>query len=69
LIKNGSEKCIDAARNKQYELKALLNYNYVDDKRKDQGINIQNRAKEIIELLSDDKKIQAERQKAKGYCH
>lgn len=39
LIKNGSEKCIDAARTHMYELKALQNYAYVDEKHKDQGIN------------------------------
>lgn len=39
LIKNGAERVIDAAQGHMYELKALLNYTYVDDKGKDQGIN------------------------------
>ncbi len=39
LVKHGSEKVIDAARSHMYELKALQNYSYVDEKHKDQGIN------------------------------
>jgi epsin len=39
LIKNGSERVIDYARDHVYELKALKNFNYVDEKGKDQGIN------------------------------
>jgi hypothetical protein len=39
LIKNGSERVIDNARDHIYELKALKNFNYVDEKGKDQGIN------------------------------
>ena len=66
LIKNGSERCIDNARDHIYEIKALLEYRYTDEKKKDQGINIQHRAKEILELLDNDDKIRAERQKAQG---
>ncbi|TPX65778.1 hypothetical protein SpCBS45565_g04946 [Spizellomyces sp. 'palustris'] len=65
LIKNGSERVIDSARDRIYELKALKNFHYVDDKGKDQGINVRNRAKEIAELLADNDKIKAERRKAK----
>eukprot|EP00842_Homolaphlyctis_polyrhiza_P000473 jgi/Hompol1/1426/HPOL_001387-RA len=66
LIKNGSERVVDSARANIYELRALLNYNYIDDKKKDQGMNIKNRAKEIIELLESDEKIRLERVKARG---
>ncbi|KAJ3259057.1 Epsin-3, clathrin recruitment and traffic between the Golgi and endosome [Boothiomyces macroporosus] len=65
LIKNGSEQVIDNARNHIYEIKACENYHYVDDKKKDQGINIRHRAKEIVDLLGNDNKIREERQKAK----
>ncbi|KAJ3114868.1 Epsin-3, clathrin recruitment and traffic between the Golgi and endosome [Phlyctochytrium bullatum] len=65
LIKNGSERVIDNAREHIYELKALRNFNYVDEKQKDQGINVKQRAKEIIELLGDNNKIKEERRKAK----
>lgn len=65
LIKNGSEKVIDSARGHVYDLRALLSYTYVDDKKKDQGMNVKNRAKEIIELLENDEKLRTERIKAK----
>ncbi|KAJ3182567.1 Epsin-3, clathrin recruitment and traffic between the Golgi and endosome [Gaertneriomyces sp. JEL0708] len=39
LMKNGSERVIDSAREHSYELRALRNFHYVDDKGKDQGIN------------------------------
>lgn len=39
LIINGSPQVIDNAKRHIYEIKALENYHYVDEKRKDQGIN------------------------------
>jgi epsin len=39
LIKNGSDKCVDYAKDHIYEIKGLLAYKYTDDKKKDQGIN------------------------------
>ncbi|KAJ3333967.1 regulator of (H+)-ATPase in vacuolar membrane [Blyttiomyces sp. JEL0837] len=65
LIKNGSERVVDYARDHVYELKALKNFNYVDEKAKDQGINVRQRANEIIALLGDSEKIREERKKAK----
>ncbi|KAI8817242.1 uncharacterized protein EV422DRAFT_542067 [Fimicolochytrium jonesii] len=65
LIKNGAERVIDAARERVYDLKALRNFHFVDEKGKDQGINIRHRAKEILELLNDNERIKSERKKAK----
>ncbi|KAJ3234041.1 Epsin-3, clathrin recruitment and traffic between the Golgi and endosome [Chytriomyces hyalinus] len=65
LIKNGSERIVDAARDRIYTLKALRNYKYSDEKGKDQGINIRNRANEIVILLGDNEKIKEERKKAR----
>ncbi|KAJ1303294.1 hypothetical protein OPQ81_011491 [Rhizoctonia solani] len=66
LIKHGSERVIDDARSHISMIKMLRNFHYIDDKAKDQGINVRNRAKEIAELLSDVEKIRAERRKAKA---
>jgi epsin len=66
LIKNGSERVVDYARNSSYFLKSLKNYRYVDSKGKDQGINIRNRSKEILELLADSDRIKRERKQAKA---
>ncbi|KAL0064304.1 Epsin-3, clathrin recruitment and traffic between the Golgi and endosome [Marasmius tenuissimus] len=66
LIKHGSERVVDDARAHISTIKMLRNFHYIDDKGKDQGINVRNRAKEIVELLSDVEKIRTERRKAKA---
>ncbi|KZT28737.1 ENTH-domain-containing protein [Neolentinus lepideus HHB14362 ss-1] len=66
LIKNGSERVVDDARSHISTLKMLRSFHYIDDKGKDQGLNVRNRAKEIVELLSDVEKIRLERRKAKA---
>ncbi|RXW23785.1 hypothetical protein EST38_g2066 [Candolleomyces aberdarensis] len=65
LIKNGSERVVDDARSHISTLKMLRNFHYIDDKGKDEGINVRNRSKELVELLSDVDKIRTERRKAK----
>ncbi|KAJ3971081.1 hypothetical protein EV361DRAFT_950001 [Lentinula raphanica] len=66
LIKNGSERVVDDARAHISTIKMLRNFHYIDDKGKDQGLNVRNRSKEIVELLSDVDTIRAERRKAKA---
>ncbi|KAI8350930.1 hypothetical protein EDC96DRAFT_519237 [Choanephora cucurbitarum] len=65
LIKNGSERVIDDARAHVSMVKVMRNFFYIDDKGKDEGINVRNRAKEIVELLGDTEKIRSERKLAK----
>jgi epsin len=43
----------------------LKQFHFIDQNGKDQGINVRNRSKELVELLSDVEKIRAERKKAK----
>ncbi|KAK0503657.1 hypothetical protein EDD18DRAFT_1130096 [Armillaria luteobubalina] len=69
LIKHGSERVVDDARAHISTIKMLRNFHYIDDKGKDEGINVRNRSKEIVELLSDVEKIRAERRKAKANKH
>ncbi|CAK5284471.1 unnamed protein product [Mycena citricolor] len=66
LVKNGSERVVDDARSHVSTIKMLRNFHYIDDKGKDEGLNVRNRAKEIVELLSDVDKIRTERRKAKA---
>ncbi|TIA82762.1 hypothetical protein E3P98_01151 [Wallemia ichthyophaga] len=66
LVKHGSERVVDDARAHLSTIKMLRNFHFIDDKSKDQGINVRNRAMEIISLLSDVDKIRAERRKAKA---
>ncbi|KAG2202491.1 hypothetical protein INT47_013107 [Mucor saturninus] len=65
LIKNGSERVVDDARSHVSMIKVMRNFYYIDDKGKDEGLNVRNRAKEIVELLSSTDKIRTERKLAK----
>lgn len=69
LIKHGSERVVDDARAHVSTIKMLRSFHYIDDKGKDEGINVRNRSKEIVELLSDVEKIRTERRKAKANKH
>ncbi|KAF3907728.1 Epsin-2 [Arthrobotrys entomopaga] len=65
LVKNGSERVVDDARQHISTVKMLKQFHFIDPNGKDQGLNVRNRAKELAELLSDVDKIRAERKKAK----
>ncbi|KAI8638760.1 hypothetical protein BD408DRAFT_372897 [Parasitella parasitica] len=65
LVKNGSERVVDDARSHISMIKMMKNFHYVDEKGKDQGLNVRARAKEIAELLGNVDMIKAERKKAK----
>ncbi|RIA90733.1 hypothetical protein C1645_737624 [Glomus cerebriforme] len=66
LVKHGSERVVDDARAHMATVKIMRNFSYIDEKGKDQGINVRNRAKELAELLGDIDKIRQERKKAKA---
>uniref|UniRef100_A0AC35UBU1 ENTH domain-containing protein n=1 Tax=Rhabditophanes sp. KR3021 TaxID=114890 RepID=A0AC35UBU1_9BILA len=73
LLKNGSERVIQQTRERSYQLKALERYNHIDEKGKDQGVNIRHRVKLLLEMLDDDEALEEERKKAKNinrskYC-
>lgn len=65
LLKNGSEKVVTSSREHMYDLRSLENFSYVDEKGKDQGINIRVKVKEMIAFIQDDDKLREERIKAK----
>lgn len=65
LVKHGSERVVDDARSHLSMIKMLRNFHYVDEKGKDQGINVRNRSKELADLLSDLDRVRQERKKAK----
>ncbi|KAI0718167.1 hypothetical protein C8T65DRAFT_639212 [Cerioporus squamosus] len=69
LVKNGSERVVDDARSHIGTIKMLRSFYYVDEKGKDQGINVRNRSKELVDLLGDVEKIRSERRKAKANKH
>jgi DNA-binding protein H-NS len=65
LLRNGSERVVTSARDHLYDMKPLEEFAFKDDHGKDQGINVRQKAKEVISFLQDDEKIREERRKAK----
>uniref|UniRef100_A0AAY5ECS2 ENTH domain-containing protein n=1 Tax=Electrophorus electricus TaxID=8005 RepID=A0AAY5ECS2_ELEEL len=65
LIRNGSERVVTSAREHIYDLRSLENYHFVDENGKDQGINVRQKVKEMVEFVQDDDKLREERKKAK----
>lgn len=66
LVKNGSERVIDDARQHLSLLRMLRQFHYIDQNGKDQGVNVRNRAQELAKLLSDIDAIRSERKKARA---
>ena len=64
LIKNGSERCVDDARNHSHLLKKLFQFNYYEGT-VDRGLGVREKSKQIVEILGDDERIREERSKAK----
>jgi len=64
LLKNGSEQVIRETRVHLIEIQTLTQFQHIDEHDKDQGVNVRERAKQIVELLHDDNRIKGEREKA-----
>jgi len=56
---------IEDARDHLREIKKLQKFEFVDADGKDQGINIREKARQLIELLNSDEQLNAEREKAR----
>ncbi|XP_072231338.1 clathrin interactor 1-like [Leuresthes tenuis] len=65
LIRNGSERVVTSAREHIYDLRSLENYHFIDENGKDQGINVRQKVKEMVEFIQDDDRLREERKKAK----
>ncbi|KJH41144.1 ENTH domain protein [Dictyocaulus viviparus] len=66
LLLHGSERVIGNARDHIFQMRALEQYKFVDDRGRDQGLNVRHRVKTILELLNDDDKLRAQRKKMKS---
>lgn len=64
LIKNGSERCVDDARNHGHVLRALGKFNYYEGT-VDRGLGVREKTKQITDLLTNDDHIREERQRAR----
>ena len=66
MLRNGSDRVIEDARDHLRELKALQKFEYIDGEGKDSGVNVREKAKQIVELLNNEAQLNEERDKARG---
>ena len=64
LVKNGSERCVDDARNHSHLLRSLDKFNYYEGT-VDRGLGVREKAKQLLDVLGDDERIREERMKAR----
>lgn len=62
LIKNGSERCVEAGRDRLYKLRSLQDYNFWESGQ-DKGSGVREKSKQIVELLGSNESIRSEREK------
>ena len=63
LVKNGTEKVIEACRNRIQKIRSLQDYTFYEG-REDKGYVIRDKAKLLCNLLSSNEMIRSEREKA-----
>ena len=66
MLRNGSDRVIEDARDHLRELKALHKFEFVDPEGKDSGINVREKSKQIVELLNNNEQLAEEREKSRG---
>jgi len=65
LLKSGSESCIREARDNLYQINELGHFKFIDENGKDQGINVREKSKTVVELINNKEKLREEREKAR----
>lgn len=63
IIKTGSEKVAQQCKENIYAIQTLKDFQYTEDN-KDQGMNVREKAKQLVMLLKDDERLRNERAKA-----
>eukprot|EP00408_Alexandrium_pacificum_P064135 CAMPEP_0171155002 /NCGR_PEP_ID=MMETSP0790-20130122/649_1 /TAXON_ID=2925 /ORGANISM="Alexandrium catenella, Strain OF101" /LENGTH=185 /DNA_ID=CAMNT_0011619155 /DNA_START=58 /DNA_END=611 /DNA_ORIENTATION=- len=66
LVKNGGERVIDEIRRDQSKVRCLMDFSYQEDG-KDRGAAVREKAKAIVELVSDMEMLRQERDKAQTH--
>lgn len=64
LVKTGSEQVAKECREKIYSVQTLRDFQYFDKDGHDQGINVREKAKQLVALLRDEEKLRKERSHA-----
>ena len=65
LLRHGSERVIEDARDHLRDLKKLQKFEFVDPEGKDCGVNVREKARIIVELLNSNEQLTSERDKAR----
>lgn len=65
LIKNGTERVVENARDHMFKIRSLSSFNYNDGVSGDKGTGIRDKAKSILDMLNDNDKIREEREKSR----
>lgn len=63
LIKTGSERVAQQCKENIFAIQTLKDFQYMDG-HKDQGINVREKAKQLVALLKDDERLRNERARA-----
>ncbi|PAA67135.1 hypothetical protein BOX15_Mlig009811g1 [Macrostomum lignano] len=63
LIKTGSERVAQQCKENLFVIQSLRDFQYVEEAR-DHGLNVREKAKQLVALLKDDERLRAERAKA-----
>lgn len=64
IIKTGSEKVAQQCKENFHAIKTLTSFQHIDVDNKDRGMNVREKAKQLVSLLSDDERLKNERAKA-----
>lgn len=63
LIKTGNEKVAQQCRENIFAIQTLKDFQYLEEG-KDQGLNVREKAKQLVSLLNDEERLRNERARA-----
>ena len=66
LIRNGSERSVEDGRDHIYQIRTLCDFQYTEPGGVDQGINVREKSRQIVDLLNDRERLKEEREKARA---
>ncbi|XP_069005074.1 epsin-3 isoform X1 [Embiotoca jacksoni] len=64
LIKTGSDRVAQECRENIYTIQTLRDFQYIDRDGRDQGVNVREKAKQLVSLLRDEERLKKERSQA-----
>lgn len=64
LVKTGSERVAQQCKENIHAIQTLRDFQYVDRDGQDQGVNVREKAKQLVSLLQDKEKLRQERGQA-----